>query len=254
MTANISNKVVLCDELYSIYKRALFSGISRLSKSEFKMYEKLVSNIELDILTNFAQIQRCVKEQKLPQVISDDLQPSLIISANSDVELAVLAQDTFFKLVITCNDTQRAPPFFNLTHSPIRRLYSITCLHNQSRDYLVAQLKVVMRNADKILICDKYFSENTRNNKFFDLLPSKKLTIEYVQNAPRDRYSNANFIDDNIRAASGWTKVQNRDPRFQQSHDRYLIVDDKLEIMLSSGYDYLWNQAKEITCVFRELE
>lgn len=251
MTTNTSSKVVLCDKLYSIYKRSLSTDASRLKAQEIKKYEKLISNIELDVLTNLAQVQRCVAEQNLPQVILDDLQPSLIDSPTKAVGLIALAQETFFKLVITCNDANREPPFFNLTHSPIKKLYSITCLHDEPRTYLLNQLKVLMQNADKILICDKYFSQNHNNSNLFGLIPEKNLTIEYVQNAPDNGYKNSDIIQDNMK--SGWSAHSNRDNRFQRSHDRYLIIDDRLEVMLSSGYDYLWNQSKEITCVFREI-
>lgn len=39
-----------------------------------------------------------------------------------------------------------------------------------------------------------------------------------------------------------------------KNHDRYIIIDDKLEIILSSGVDYLFDTGKDFTYVIRETE
>jgi hypothetical protein len=41
-----------------------------------------------------------------------------------------------------------------------------------------------------------------------------------------------------------------------KNHDRYLLIttpNGSYEVMLSSGFIYLWKQNKEITCVIREI-
>ena len=37
----------------------------------------------------------------------------------------------------------------------------------------------------------------------------------------------------------------------QEYHDRYLVLDDKLEIILTSGFDYLVKTEKEFTYIVR---
>ena len=37
-------------------------------------------------------------------------------------------------------------------------------------------------------------------------------------------------------------------------HDRYLIIDDSIEVVLTSGFEYLQNQRKEISLVIRPVK
>lgn len=39
--------------------------------------------------------------------------------------------------------------------------------------------------------------------------------------------------------------------QFRQMHDRYLIIDGQIEIILTSGIDYLFNDEKECTVIVR---
>lgn len=41
------------------------------------------------------------------------------------------------------------------------------------------------------------------------------------------------------------------DRTLPEYHDRYLVLDDKLEIILTSGFDYLVKTEKEFTYIVR---
>ena len=45
-----------------------------------------------------------------------------------------------------------------------------------------------------------------------------------------------------------WTFIDRTLPEY---HDRYLVLDDKLEIILTSGFDYLVKTEKEFTYIVR---
>jgi hypothetical protein len=86
------------------------------------------------------------------------------------------------------------------------------------------------------------------------VLPRKTLNIEYVETAANvSRINNSSKMTEDF--ANGifpdWQISQNSLEQYQGRHDRYLVIDNAMEIMLSSGFDYLWNDNKEITCVFR---
>ena len=38
---------------------------------------------------------------------------------------------------------------------------------------------------------------------------------------------------------------------FLNLHDRYLIIDNKIEIILTSGFDYLFDNSKDFTYIVR---
>ncbi|EAI7213246.1 hypothetical protein CKW86_08890, partial [Campylobacter jejuni] len=54
-----------------------------------------------------------------------------------------------------------------------------------------------------------------------------------------------------------WLVVENKDTEINEKydylHDRYIIVDKKIQIILTSGIDNLMNIKKDFTYIIREL-
>ncbi|HEM7578126.1 TPA: hypothetical protein U2J86_005185, partial [Serratia marcescens] len=121
--SNANYKIVLSDKLYSIYKKA--GTKNTLNSKERRSYELLIGNIELDILTNAAQLERCKLKHNLPDEIYNDLYPALINSDDKDLTLIELAKKTLFKLIITQNNEDISPPYFNLNDNNVIRNYII---------------------------------------------------------------------------------------------------------------------------------
>lgn len=249
-----SYKVVLSDKLFSIYKRASVS--SPLSTKERKAYDLLMGNVELDILTNAAQVQRCKDSHNLPNEVYTDLYPTLLsLDDQKDLSLEDLSKITLFKLIVTQTEGDVNPPYFNLKKQYIKRNYTISSLHDEDREPLKSYLACILENADTVLIHDKYFSKEVDNKKLFEVLPDKDIVIQYIENADA---SNGDFVRGGCASNRKW-KVERCDTtkiefnRFARSHDRYLVVNGNLELTLTSGFFYLWNKEKEITCVVREL-
>jgi len=251
---NRGYKVVLSDKLYSIYKRASLS--CTLSAKERRAYELLIGNIELNVLTNAAQVQRCKDSHKLPYVIYDDLYPVLLtVEDQKDLSLEALSKKTLFKLILTQSQGDVAPPYFNLKTPNINRNYTITRMHTENRQTLKDYLKNLLQDANDILIYDKYFSKKESNKQLFSLLPNQPITIKYIENGDGD---NGRFIQRGCRGNAQWQaeKCDTRKVefnRFARSHDRYLIINNKVEVTINSGFLYIWDKAKEITCVIREI-
>ncbi|WP_076410422.1 hypothetical protein [Shewanella sp. UCD-KL12] len=249
-----SYKVVLSDKLFSIYKKA--SVPCPLKAKERKAYDLLMGNLELDILTNAAQVQRCKDGHNLPDEVYDDLFPMLLtLDDQKNLSLEELSKETLFKLIVTISDGENSPPYFNLKKKYIKRNYTLSCLHDEERQPLKDYLNCLLQEADTILIHDKYFSGEEGNKQLFNFLPDKDIIIQYIENGDR---SNGQFVRDSCVANDKW-KVEKCDTtqeefnRFSRSHDRYLIINGKIELMLTSGFSYLWSKDKEITCVVREL-
>lgn len=253
--ASLSYKVVLSDKLYSIYKKASVSN--SLKTKERKAYEALIGNVELEILTNLAQIERCKATYNLPDEIYNDLLPALLtVDDQKSLSLDELSKKTLFKLIVTQSDDEVNPPYFNVKKKHIQRNYNITRLHNEDRQSLKEYIVGLLQDADEILIHDKYFSKNEENKELFRLLPDKNILIQYVENGDGD---NGQFIIDGCCRNDKWTvrqcdTTQPKFNRFARSHDRYLIINDIVEVTLTSGFSYIWRQEKEITCIIREMQ
>ncbi|MFK8770811.1 MULTISPECIES: hypothetical protein [Aeromonas] len=251
--SNFRYKVVLSDKLYSIYKRASLSGT--LSTKEKKAYEALIGNVELDILTNLAQIERCRETHGLPEEIYNDLRPALLNAGDlCHLTLEELSKKTLFKFIITQSSDNVAPPYFNLKEHHVKRNYNISKLHGEDRNPLQKYLSTILQDAKKVFIHDKYFSKTEDNKKLFDLLPDEHLNIIYVENAER---LNGPFIESRCNLNGKWTvtkcdTTQAEFNRFARSHDRYLIINDNVEITLTSGFSYIWSDEKEISCIIKE--
>jgi hypothetical protein len=85
------------------------------------------------------------------------------------------------------------------------------------------------------LICDKYIGENWRMTKrlFTDLLPRKTLSIFYADNHLRQVAGHIKGI------CPQWTITQDRKRTYMKRHDRYIRIDGTIEIIFTSGIDYL---------------
>lgn len=251
--SNFRYKVVLSDKLYSIYKRASLSV--PLSTKEKKAYEALIGNVELDILTNLAQLERCRETHGLPDEIYKDLHPALLNAGDlCHLPLEELSKRTLFKFIITQSSENVSPPYFNLKEHHVKRNYNISKLHGEDRSPLQRYLSTILQDAKKIFIHDKYFSKTQDNKKLFDLLPDEHINILYVENAERE---NGPFIEAGCSVNYKWTvtkcdTTQHEFNRFARSHDRYLIINDNVEITLTSGFSYIWNDEKEISCIIKE--
>ena len=76
--------------------------------------------------------------------------------------------------------------------------------------------------------------------KLKSILPLKELSITYDS-----QYINVVALQE---YCAKWTFIDRTLPEY---HDRYLVVDDKIEIILTSGFDYLIRNEKEFTYIVR---
>ena len=54
--------------------------------------------------------------------------------------------------------------------------------------------------------------------------------------------------------SSDWKIKKNTDPLYSNVHDRYLLIDNKIEVVITSGIDYLFDTSKECTLLVREIK
>ena len=107
--------------------------------------------------------------------------------------------------------------------------------------YNFFHITALCRKAKNISIYDKYSFLNGANIELLkSILPLKELSITYDS-----QYINVVALQE---YCAKWTFIDRTLPEY---HDRYLVVDDKIEIILTSGFDYLIRNEKEFTYIVR---
>ncbi|HCG9067058.1 TPA: hypothetical protein NKB39_002979 [Vibrio parahaemolyticus] len=253
-------KVALDDELFIEYFR-----FKNGKSTDHSLISNLLSHLKLPFVQSSCQAYRCyqsltVQERDENQIISSSLLSAFLGSGMQTKTLEELGKMSKYHLILTADDTKNTYPYLNINNNNIELNYSNTCLRGEPRDEITNHLKSLCADATKITICDNYFfaqawsNGGLTNEKLFDdIFPKKTLTIEFVSNS-RSVNAHKPLVDSKH---SNWSVNQYHGTCYSsQNHDRYLIIEkpnQSIEVMLSSGFIYLWKADKEITCVFREV-
>lgn len=251
----MNGTLVLTDELLILLENHHCLERNEMhNKAERKRYNKLIKAYEPSYATNYDQLIR-IKDQINPIRYQRLIEPIAKNRGPKDESLKDLAQKTLFKLILTADKNQKELPYYNIDQNNPCKALTYQCKSNESREPLKQYLQKLCQNAKKVLICDNYFASNWDKTQslLLNTLPRKSLTIEYVETAQNTASTNNSENFNGLNIHNDWAIEENTDPQWQNRHDRYLIIDDKIEVLLSSGFDYLYRLNKELTCVFREI-
>lgn len=205
---------------------------------EGKVYDRsLIENLlhyyKPSILTNTSQLRRIGKS------MSPQLETTLRKSGFTTQSLKDLAQNTVYKIIL-CTDEDKYP-YVNINGDKIENNLTACFFKRESRLKAIEHITALCRKAKRICVCDKYSFQNNDNIELLkDILPLKDLTIVYDS-----QYVTIDLLQ---KHCEKWTFS---DRTLSEYHDRYLVIDDKLEIILTSGFDYLVNTEKEFTYIVR---
>lgn len=226
--------VVFSDELLEQFFRFRENG-----NYDKKMVEKLLHYYKPIYLTNVAQLTR------IGRTADKTLITNLLKSGYKNQSLEELAKKTGYKVVL-CTDRSDFP-FVNVDGDRLENNFSGTFLRKEERSKAVSHIKSLCEHASHVVVYDKYFCNYRDNVEMLkDLLPTHKLEIKFC------KYSfSKDQISDLKSTRSNWTLNETKLP---DNHDRYLIIDDKIEIVLTSGFRYLSNTDKDFTYLVREID
>lgn len=205
---------------------------------EGKVYDRsLIENLlhyyKPSILTNTSQLRRIGKS------MSPQLETTLRKSGFTTQSLKDLAQNTVYKIIL-CTDEDKYP-YVNINGDKIENNLTACFFKRESRLKAIEHITALCRKAKRICVCDKYSFQNNDNIELLkDILPLKDLTIVYDS-----QYMTIDLLQ---KHCEKWTFS---DRTLSEYHDRYLVIDDKLEIILTSGFDYLVKTEKEFTYIVR---
>lgn len=202
-------------QLFHFYKKEIVSNI--------RQYDENGINLPLNLRSIMAHSK--LTRQTLEELAESRTWYKIILSATKNN----------FPYVNIIDDTQR-----------IENNYSASFDMAEPRELAVKHLKSICLHANKVVIYDKYFSQKDRNVDLLkEIFPQKKMEIIY--NMIEDRH-----IDLLRKWCALWFFTKN--PLLKNRHDRYLIIDDKLEVILTSGFDHLNDTSGDLTYIIRNVQ
>lgn len=232
----IFNGIVIDNDLFREYHK--FQKGEEFDKKKIK---QLLHYYKKSIISNIKQYEDNGIE------LAANLKSQMAHSGLRRQSLEELAENcTFYKIILS--STTNNFPYVNIMDDKQRleNNYSASFDIAEQRELAIKHLTSICLHAKKITLYDKYFSLKERNVELMNrILPQKNLEIIY------------NDIDDRhiklMKQNCGqWTFIKN--PRMTNRHDRYLIVDDKLEIVLTSGFDHLNDTSGDFTYIVRYVD
>ena len=166
-----------------------------------------------------------------------------------------LAKKTIYKIILSKDKDDF--PYVNIaTKNKIENNLTSTFYKNESRDKAKAHLKAIFEGASNLFIYDKYCNDNSESVESFakECFPKKELNIFYP--------SLKGSFDQDLCGAlkqicSNWKIQENKDQKinnqYKDLHDRYIIIDNQIQIIFTSGIDYLMSECKDFTYIVRTL-
>lgn len=227
-----------------VLDHSLFVEYTKFQRGEGcnrSLVNKILSYYHNDFLTNVGQYQHNGID------IPRNLKSGLVHSGLKYQTLPELAALTTYKIILTEGRTNY--PYVNLNEGRFCPAISSFYAGDEERQTALDYLKNLCGSAKKsILLYDKYI--NTAHNVgelLREILPNKEVKVIF----------SFDKIDVNHRNELLKThpKMSFKDiGNVPQHHDRYLIIDDSIEVVLTSGFEYLQNQRKEISLVIRTIK
>ncbi|MGX3010342.1 hypothetical protein ACWIUD_02090 [Helicobacter sp. 23-1044] len=185
------------------------------------------------------------------QYYSRDTQQALLQS-NSSINwdsIETIAKSTIYKVILSSKKRVDFP-YISIYTDKIENNFTATFFIGESRQKALEHLSALLKNANCIFIYDAYLFSDNVWSAFIDFatqcFPNKILNIFYPQSI-MGRTPQFSQISN-----SKWRfKADRIHHNFANLHDRYLIIDDKIEIIFTSGIEYLMDNNKDFTYIVR---
>lgn len=227
--------LVLSDSLYKE-----FHAFKHGRPHDAMLVEKMLHLYKPPLLTNFSQLKRLGIDDK-------PLINGLVSAGFINQDLDELSKHTLYKLILShdCCDF----PYVDINGDPIRSNYTLTCELGEKRSKIHAWLKALLAKASWVVLHDPYIIENWSTTKRFfeNFFPFKPLTIHCTSSIPKEKIKEIKGVCEHWKLPRNEAVVRD----FRKKHDRYLIIDNQVQVIMTSGIDYLFDEDKECTVIVR---
>lgn len=232
---------VLEDNLFLEYNK--FMNPKQYNEEYDKdIIKKLLSYCIYPFLYNKRQVER------LHIDIPINLKSRLYYASNKNKELTTLVDDTVFKCILSIEKNEF--PYININSDKIRTSITGTFFSSENRNKAIDHIAKLCKDAKTITLHDKYMTVDDIH-QLCELFPTKKnLTIQIHSQDISDggAYKFSDIYSELCKHCKDWT-IEPKELSVYSHHDRYMIIDDNLAIILTSGYHNLFSGQKDITYI-----
>lgn len=220
------------------------------------------------ISASFDEIQKILQYYKRNPLFSNinllreyygDNQMTWILSQDSRLyenspSIEELAKKTAYKIILTL-DKKDGFPYVNVNQSKIENRFCSSFEKEESRESAILHFKALLEDAGYIIFYDRFLKEKNVQEAFKDFaqecLPKKRLNVHIDS-----FYGWQHFGSEIKNICNQWSISlisQVYKERYSDLHDRYMIIDGKLEIILTSGIEYLMCDNKDFTYIINDI-
>lgn len=231
---------VLDDPLFRLYN-AFLAG-EGISEKDIPLLKDLLHYINGVVLSNIGQYEK----NGIP--LDANLKSQMAHAGLKRQTLEELAEiHSTYKIILTADDAKKGYPYVNIKNKPLRLENNYTASYDiaESRADAIDHIARLCKHAKEVEVYDKYFSAKPGNVDLLkQLLPKKKLTIKISDLTAAIREELEKWHDK-------WTVERHTG---LGRHDRYLVIDGSLEVILSSGFDHLGDTSGDLTYILRPID
>lgn len=202
------------------------------------LVNKIMTYYHNEFLTNIRQFEH--NRIQIDGRLKNELAKNGLVSQ----DLHELAALTTYKIILTDGSTNY--PYVNINEGRFNPAMTTFYAGDMEREAAKDYLKNLCQGARKsILLYDVYINKvHNLDNLLKDILPNKQIQFVFPFNKITADHRNE------LQSTHGRLSFRDLGP-VPKHHDRYLIIDDSIEVVLTSGFEYLMNQNKEISLVIR---
>lgn len=255
MKSNKTQGIVLSNKLLREYLLFRF----KKEGYDYDLVKKIINYLKGDFFTNSKQLKELSNENEDIKkiILSPQLRGEINSRRNAKLSLEELCNKSIYKIILTDKEDSKDYPYVNINSDIIENNLCGLLHQNESRDKAIQHIKNLCSSAKSIFIFDKYFNNNNSNIEIVNsILPKSKFTLKYIEQNRNTNDNNFNTENYNVinNNRNGSVAKEELPGSFNRFHDRYIIIDNKIEIILTSGFEYLSNSQKELTYIVREIE
>ncbi len=215
-----------------------FFAFKHGKEHDITIIEKLLNMYKPTYITNYAQLNRIG--------VSDvGINSQLAHSNQVNQTLEELAQNTIYKIILSSDKNHH--PYVNIYNDSFSNYYTIAYKQGEDRTKLHSYLSSMFSDARQIWIYDNYLSNQWNTaNQIFDYFPKRQLNF-FIYKIEKQHIT---YLK---KKCNDW-QINNTNIFYTRCHDRYIRVEkDKLfiEIIITSGIDYIFDIQKEVILIIR---
>lgn len=176
--------------------------------------------------------------------------------------LESICKSTIYKIILSSQKNVNFP-YVSIYGDEIESNFTATFFRNESRQKALEHLRSLLESARYIFIYDLYLADNWASFiSFAQKCFPQKLSIFYPKEIDSNNNANPKIPKLTQQQCSQiiqvgqslWSFKPDRNHQgFNNLHDRYLIIDNKIEIIFTSGIHHLINIDKDFTYIVRQL-